>query len=101
MAQTNLELMREVQSAVFRWYTLWPELFRDPLLGYHRSLQESMDATRRVFELTRRNTGALAESCQRLERVADTIKRTLDDTFREASTRMQDVYERSERLRAA
>jgi len=99
--QTNLELMREVQSAVFRWYTLWPELFRDPLLGYHRSLQESMDATRRVFELTRRNTGALAESCQRLERVADTIKRTLDDTFREASTRMQDVYERSERLRAA
>ena len=47
------------------------------------------------------NAGALAECCQRLERVADTATRTLGETFREASTRMRDVYERSERLRAA
>jgi hypothetical protein len=99
--QTNLELLCHVQGAAFRWYMLWPEFFRDPIRGYHRALQESMDATRRVFELTRRNAGALAESYQRLERGADTATRTLGDTFREASSRMQDVYERSERLRAA
>jgi hypothetical protein len=99
--RTNLELMRELQGAAFRWSMMWPEFFRDPVRGCHRSIQESLDATRRVFELTQRNAGALAESYQRLERVADTATRTLGETFREASTRMQDVYERSERLRAA
>ena len=99
--QTNLELMREMQGATFRWSALWPDFLRDPIRGYQRSLEESIDATHRVFELTRRNAEALAQSCQRLERAADTATRTLGDTFRDASTRMQDVYARSDRLRAA
>jgi hypothetical protein len=99
--QTSLDLMRETQAAAFRWYTLWPEFFRDPIRGYQRSLEESIDATQRVFELTRRNAEALTQSCQRLERAAGDASRTLGETFREASTRMQDVYARSDRLRAA
>jgi len=99
--RTNLELLREVQGATFRWSMMWPEFFRDPVRCCHHSLQDSMDTTRRMFELTQRNAGALAESYHRLERVADTATRTLGETFREASTRMQDVYERTERLRAA
>jgi hypothetical protein len=99
--QTNLELMREVQGAAFRWYTLWPEFFRDPIRGYQRSLEESIEATHRVFELTRRNAEAVAQSYQRLERAADTATRTLGDTFKEASTRVHDVHARSYRLRAA
>jgi hypothetical protein len=99
--QTNLDLMRAAQAAAFRWYTLWPEFFRDPIRGYQRSLEESIDATQRVFELTRRNAEALTQSCQRLERAAGEASRTLGETFREASTRMQDVYARSDRLRAA
>jgi hypothetical protein len=99
--QTNLELMREVQAAAFRWWALWPEFFRDPIRGYQRSLEESIEANHRVFEITRRNAEAVAESCQRLERAADTATRTLGNTFREASTRMQEAYARSERPRAA
>jgi hypothetical protein len=99
--QTNLELMREVQGAAFRWYTLWPEFVRDPIRGYQRSLEESIEATHRMCEITRRNAEAVAQSCQRLERAADTATRTLGDTFREASTRMQDVYARSDRTRVA
>ena len=99
--QTNLELMREVQAAAFRWSMLWPEFFRDPIRGCQRSVEESIDATHRVFEITRRNAEAVAQSCQRLERAADTATRTLGNTFREASTRMQDVYARSDRRRAA
>jgi len=93
--------MREAQGAAFRWYTLWPEFFRDPLGGYHRSLEESIEGTHRAFEITRRHAEALAQSCERLERAADTATRTLGDTFREASTQMQGVYARSDRLRAA
>ena len=99
--QTNLELLREVQGAAFRWYTLWPEFFRDPIRGYHRSLEESIEGTHRVFEMTRRNAEAVVRSYERLERAADTATRTLGETFREASTRMQNAYERSDRLRAA
>jgi methyl-accepting chemotaxis protein len=99
--QTNLELLREVQRAAFRWYTVWPEFFRDPIRGSHHSLEKSMEATHRLFETTRRHAEAVAQSYERLERAADTATRTLSDTFREASTRMQDVCERSDRLRAA
>jgi hypothetical protein len=82
--QTNLELMREVQGAAFRWYTVWPEFFRDPIHGYRRSLQEWIVATHRVLEMTRRNAEAIAQSYQRLEQAADTATRTLGDTFRGA-----------------
>ena len=99
--QTNLDLMREMQTVAFRWYTVWPEFLRDPIRGYQRSLEESIDASHRVIELTRRNAETLAQSCQRLERAADDATRTLGETFRDASTKMQDVHARSDRLRAA
>jgi hypothetical protein len=82
--QTNLELMREVQTAGFRWYTVWPEFFRDPIHGYRRSLQEWIVTTHRMFEMTRRNAEAIAQSYQRLERAADAAARTLGETLREA-----------------
>ncbi len=99
--QTNLDLMREMQTTALRWYTVWPEFLRDPIRGCQRSLEESIDASHRVFELTRRNAATLAQSCQRLERAADDATRTLGETFREATTKMHDVYARSDRLRAA
>jgi hypothetical protein len=99
--QANMDLMREAQTVAFRWYTIWPEFLRDPIRGYQRSLEESVDATQRVLELTRRNAETLAQSCQRLERAADDATRTLGETFRDASTKMQDVYARTDRLRAA
>jgi hypothetical protein len=99
--QTNLELLREVHGAAFRWYTLWPEFFRDPLGGYHRSLEESIGATHRMFEMTRCRAEALAQSYERLGRAADPATLMVGDTFREASSRMPNVDARSDRLRAA
>jgi hypothetical protein len=99
--QANLDLLREMQTMAFRWYGIWPEILRDPIRGYQRSLEESIDAGHRVTELTRRSAETLAQSCQRLERAADDATRTLGETFRDASTKMQDVYARTDRLRAA
>jgi hypothetical protein len=99
--QANLQLLREIQTLMLRWSTIWPEYVRDPIRGYQRSLEESIEAGHRVIELTRQNAETLAQSCQRLERAADDTTRTLGETFRDASTRMQDVYARTDRLRAA
>jgi len=99
--QMNVDTLREMHAAAFRWHTIWPEAFRDPIRWYQRSLEESVDATQRVFELTRRNAEVTMQACQRLEHAATDTTRTLGETFREAATKMQDVYARSDRLRAA
>jgi hypothetical protein len=99
--QANAEVLREMQTNAMRWATLWPEFFRDPIRGYQRSLEESIESSHRVIELTRRRAEALAQSCQRLERAAEDATRTLGETFRSASTKMQDVYTRTERARVA
>lgn len=99
--QMNVDALREMQAAAFRWHTIWPEAFRDPIRWYQRSLEESVDATQRTFELARRNAEATMQACQRLESAAETTTRTLGETFREAASKMQDVYARSDRLRAA
>jgi hypothetical protein len=99
--QMNVDLLRHLQAAAFRWQAIWPEAFRDPIRGYQHALEESIDVTQRAFEITRRNCETVTQGCQRLERAADDATRTLGETFREATSRMQDVYARSDRLRAA
>jgi hypothetical protein len=99
--QMNMDLLREAQAAMFRWTTIWPEAFRDPIRYYQRTMEESIDATQRVFSATRRNAETMMETCQRLEHASEDVTRSLGETFREASSRMQDVYARSDRLRAA
>ena len=99
--QMNMDLLREAQAAAFRWQAIWPEVFRDPIRYYHRSLEESIEATQRVFQATRRTAETMMEACQRLENASEDASRSLTETFREASNRMQDVYARSDRVRAA
>ena len=99
--QMNMDLLREAQAAMFRWHTIWPEAFRDPIRCYQRALEESVEATQRIFYATRRNAETMREACQRLEHASEDVTRSLGETFREASTRMHDVYARSDRLRAA
>jgi hypothetical protein len=95
--QASLDMMRELQTAAVHWYTLWPEFLRDPIRGYQRSLEDSVETSHRLLGLARRQAETLAQSCNRLERVADDTTRTLGETFRDASTKMQDVYARTDR----
>ena len=99
--RTNVDLLREMQAATFRWTTIWPEALRDPIRCYQRALEESIEGTQRLFEIGRRNAESMMQGYQRLETVTEDTTRTLGETFREAATKMQDVYARSDRLRAA
>src|SRR5205809_680467 len=61
----NMDVLREAQAAMFRWHTIWPEMFRDPIRYYQRTLEESIEATHRVFEVTRRQVETMTDTCQR------------------------------------
>lgn len=99
--RANADVLREVQASTFRWGTIWPEALRDPIRCYQRSLEESIDATQRMLELGRRGAEITMQGYQRLESATENTTKTLGETFREAATKMQDVYARSDRLRAA
>ena len=98
--RTNMDLIREMQSATFRWSTaVLPEAL--PMRWYQRSLEESVEATQRMVEIGRRNAESMMQGYQRLGSATEDTTKTLGETFREAATKMQDVYARSDRLRAA
>jgi hypothetical protein len=97
----NLEALREMQAAAFRWQTLWPEAFRDPIRWYQRAMEESIDTAHRTFGLSRRNAETMTQTFERMQSSAEEAARTLQDTFKAAASKMQDVYARTERLRAA
>ena len=96
--QMQVDMLREMQGATMRWISAWPEAARDPIRGYQRMLEQSLEATQRTFELTRRQAETLTQGCQRLERAADDATKTLNETFREATARIQ---AQADRLRAA
>jgi len=98
--RTNMDIMREMQNATLRWSTaVLPEAL--PMRWYQRSLEESVEATQRLVELGRRNAESMMQGYQRLGSATEDTTKTLGETFREAATKMQDVYARSDRLRAA
>jgi hypothetical protein len=99
--RVNVDMFREMQAAMFRWNTTWPEMFRDPIRWYQHSLEESIEATQRLFEIGRRNAESKMQGYQRLESATQDTTKTIAEAFREAATKMQDVYARSDRLRAA
>jgi hypothetical protein len=101
MQQANMETLRDMQVGAFRFQTTWPEVFRDPIRWYQGSVQDWIEATHRCWGLARRNAETVTQSFQRMEQSTEEATRTLQRTFKDATSKMQDVYARSERLRAA
>lgn len=101
MQHVGVEAVRNVQSAVFRMQTMWPEALRDPLRWYQRTLEESIDVATQTLGLARKSAETATQSYQRLQSSAEESTRSLQEVFRSGTSKLQEVYERSERLRAA
>jgi hypothetical protein len=99
--QANLDTVREWQVAAVRWQTMWPDAFRDPVRWYQRALEESIETTNRMFGMNRRNAQTVTQAFERMQESAQEAGRTLEDTFKTATTKLQEVYAKTERLRAA
>jgi hypothetical protein len=101
LQETQMDAAREMQSAVWRWWLTWPQAFSDPMRWYQQIGEESVDSVQRLARLGRKSMEGLGQTVDRLEGSAEQVARSLDGTFKEATTRMRDIQSRSERLRVA
>ncbi len=101
MQQANMDTLREMQFGAFRWQTLWPEMFRDPIRWYQGSTQDLIDTTQKWWGLARRNAETVRQSYQRMEQTTSQATRELERTFSQAKSKMQGMPMRSEQRRAA
>ena len=101
LQQTGMDRWRELQDSSVRWYTMWPEAFRDPLRFYQRALEESMETARRSLHATRQNSEIMTRALQQMQTSAEEASRNVHQSFQNAASKLQEVTQRTERLRAA
>jgi hypothetical protein len=101
MQQASMDTLREMQFGAFRWQTLWPEMFRDPIRWYQGSTQDLIDTTQKWWGLARRNAETVRQSYQRMEQTTSQATRELERTFSQAKSKMQGIPIRQEQRRAA
>ena len=99
--QANLQAMQEMQANRLRWLCSWPEAFRDPAHHYQRLFEEGVRDVTRTCELGQRNGQAVTQSLERMQSAAEQATQGLPETFRDAGKRMQEMFQRAERVRAA
>ena len=99
--QANLQAMQEMQANRLRWLCSWPEAFRDPAHYYQRLFEEGVRGVNQTCELGQRNGQAVTQSLERMQSAAEQTTHDLQETFRDAGKRMQEMFQRAERVRAA
>ena len=99
--EANLQAMQEMQANRLRWLCSWPETFRDPAHYYQRLFEEGVRGVNQTCELGQRNGQAVTQSLERMQSAAEQTTHGLQDAFRDAGKRMQEMFQRAERVRAA
>jgi hypothetical protein len=101
LQQTTLDAMQEMQTMSWRWFALWPDAVRDPFRWYERAVGEAMENGRRSLRMGRSGVDAVTRSMERMQDTAGQTASTMEETFRQAAGRLQEVASKAERLRAA
>jgi hypothetical protein len=99
--RANMEALQELQSSRMRLISLWPSAFRDPVSYYQRVVEEGLNNLHRSFGLGQRNGETVARSLEQMQSVVQETTRGLQETFRVASTRLQEAVQRADRAAAA
>jgi hypothetical protein len=97
MQQGILDGIREMQSLVFRWNMMWPEMYRDPFRWYQRAMMDSVDYAQKNFKLIGGTAEAVTESVERLQHSAEEAGKGIQETFSTATSRMREVYAQADR----
>ena len=101
LQQTALDAMQEMQTMTWRWFAMWPEAVRDPFRWYERAVGEAVENSRRSLRMGRASVDAVTRSMERMQDTAGQTASTMEETFRQAAGRLQEVASKAERLRAA
>ena len=99
--QSMFAAWRAAQEAAFRWQALWPEAFRDPMGCYQRAVEHGLGVVHDTIEIGRRNAETTLHAFDRLQSRSAETARTLEDTVKEGATKIRDIQNRRETLRAA
>jgi hypothetical protein len=101
LQQAVFAAWRDAQTAAFRWQTLWPELFRDPVRWYQRAFEHVVGTMQDAIDLNRRSAEIATRSFDRLQSHSEEAARTLDDTFRQGAAKIRDIQNRTDPMRVA
>jgi hypothetical protein len=101
LQQSTFDAWRHMQGAMGQWQMSWAEAFRDPIGWYQRALEHSVSTFHESINLGRRNAQTLIQACERMQGHSDEAARTLEQTFREGSSKIRDIQSRTEALRVA
>jgi hypothetical protein len=98
---TAFAAWRDAEAAVFRWQTLWPEFFRDPVRWYQRAFEHAVTTMHDALDVSRRSAAIATRSLERLQSESEEAARTLDDTFRQGAAKIREIQSRTETTRVA
>ena len=92
---------RNAQHAAFRWQALWPEAFQDPMRWYQHAVEHTVGVMNETIELGRRNAETALRAFDRMQSQSQEAARSMEDTFKEGTTKIRDIQSRTETLRVA
>jgi len=101
MQQATFAAWRDAQTAVYRWQSLWPEAFRDPMRWYQHAFEHVVGAMQETIDLSRRNADTAVRSLDRMHTHSEEAARTLEDTFRQGASKIRDIQSKTETMRVA
>ena len=99
--QATLGAWRDAQAAALRWQTLWPVALLDPLRWSQQVFEHAIGTMHGAMDVGRRNAETMMHAFDRLHSQSEQTARTLQDTFRDGTTKIRDIQSRSERAEAA
>lgn len=90
--QGMIDLVQESQVAVLRWQVGWPDVFRDPLRWYQRSLEDGIEQAQRGFRMLGGTAEAVSASVERMTRSAQEAGKGIQDAFASAASRARELH---------
>ncbi len=94
LQQGALDALRETQTAVIRWQTLWPEALMDPVRWYQKALMETVDGAQRAFDLMTFSTRSFAHSADRIRATAEQTNQQVHDALTAGTARTREAARR-------
>jgi len=95
--ESQIDTFCEAQSASWRWWLTLPQAYSDPLRWYQQTMEEMVSGVQRAARLGHQSIDGLGATVERLQGTAEEAARSLDGTFKEATSRMRELQARSEK----
>lgn len=90
--QGMIDLVQESQVAMLRWQVAWPDVFRDPLRWYQRSLEDGIAQAQKGFQMLGGTAEAVSASVERMTHSAQEAGKGIQDAFATAASRARELH---------